>query len=408
MPTPTQSASPSPEPHRFDVAVVGLGPAGRMLAHRAATAGARVLAVDPVPERPWTQTLAGWEEQLPEWVPAAARGARAHAPEIRADDRYPIAHDYVVLDNEALRAALPLDHVRVEARAVTDAELAGLPARVVVDARGSRPAPDRPDSTRPHANPYADERVPLQRAFGVRVSAAEAAPVLADAEAVLMDWRPCNGERRWGRITPTFLYVIPLPDGGYLLEETCLAGLPGPDHDSLRRRLRERLRHHGVRLSALETADRSIKAPDSGQGGVFEYVTIPMLQAPRRTAGPGADRVVRFGSAGAQHNPVTGYSVFASLGGVDRVVERLAGGAPMPSPRLTPLVRRVAQRAVLRLAPDQVMALFDAFGRLPADRQRAVFDPAAGAGEVLAAFAGQFWRMPPASKAALIAATMPG
>lgn len=408
MPAPTQSTSPSSTPRRFDVAVVGLGPAGRMLAHRAATAGARVLAVDPAPARPWTQTLAGWEEQLPAWLPAAARGARAHAPEIRADGRHPIRHDYVVLDNEAVRGALSLDRVQVEERAVTDAELPGLPARVVVDARGSRPAPDRPDSDRPHANPYSGERVPLQRAFGVRVSATEAAPVLAGAEAVLMDWRPCNGERRWGRITPTFLYVIPLPDGGYLVEETCLAGVPGPDHDSLRRRLRERLRHHGVHLSALDAAEGGAAAADPARGGAFEYVTIPMVQAPRRMAGPGADRVVRFGSAGAQHNPVTGYSVFASLGAVDRVVDRLVGGAPLTSPRLTPLVRRVAQRAVLRLPPDQVMALFDAFGRLPAERQRAVFDPAADAGEVLAAFTGQFWRMPPASKAALIAATMPG
>ena len=40
----------------FDVAVVGLGPAGRALASRCAARGLSVLAVDPRPEAVWAPT----------------------------------------------------------------------------------------------------------------------------------------------------------------------------------------------------------------------------------------------------------------------------------------------------------------------------------------------------------------
>lgn len=380
-----------------DVAVVGLGPAGRALAHRSLAAGLSVLAIDPAPQRPWRQTLAGWTAQLPPWLPREAVGAVADDPVIRAGSSYPVRARYGVLDNAELAAALPLAGARVEARAIADAEVATLPARVVVDARGSRPA-----------GVGAAQGVPLQRAFGVMVEPHVAAPVLDGAGAVLMDWRPYDGAAAWGETAPTFLYVIPLPDSRVLLEETCLAGLPGPDHTELRRRLEQRLLRHGIDRGVID-------------GARHERVTIPMLRAPR--TGPAWS----FGAAGAQHNPITGYSVFASLAAVDGVVARIAravrdghrtdqthrrrrvrrsgqasrrpGGAP-------PVIRRAALRALLRLGPDDTMALFDAFGRLPARRQQQILDAGTTTPAVASALYAQFRRLPPRSATALIRASL--
>lgn len=319
--------------------------------------------------------------QLPTWLPKDVVGAGAQDPVIRAGSSYPIRAGYAVLDNPALARALSLDGAQVHERAVTDAELAGLPARVVVDARGTRP-------TSPSA---AGARLPLQRAIGVLVDPQVAAPVLDGAQAVLMDWRPFDGSPTWDRTPPTFLYAIPMPDGRVLLEETCLVGDPGPDHAELRRRLLHRLARHGFPRDVVERAD-------------VEQVCLPMLRAPRERS-----QVLRFGAAGAQHNPITGYSVFASLRGVDHVVEAVVaavrGDGRVKVADRPPLVRQAALRALLRLGPDDTMALFDAFGRLPASRQYAVLNAQAAGLEVVTALAGQFTRMPPRSALALIRAT---
>lgn len=398
-----------------DVAVVGLGPAGRALAHRSLSAGLSVLAIDPAPQRPWRQTLAGWTAQLPPWLPREAVGAVADDPVIRADPSaessaecgagsgYPVRARYGVLDNSALAAALPLSGARIEARAITDTELAQLPARVVVDARGSRPVGLGRSHRREGRNGDGAVNgvlngVPLQRAFGVMVEPHVAAPVLDGAGAVLMDWRPHDGATAWGERSPTFLYVIPLPDSRVLLEETCLVGRPGPDHTQLRHRLEQRLLRYGIGRSVIE-------------GAGHERVTVPMLRAPRTGA------AWSFGAAGAQHNPITGYSVFASLAAVDGVVARIAqavrDGHRTPRSQLgrrpaggPPLIRRAALRALLRLGPDDTMALFDAFGRLPARRQQQVLDAGATTPEVARALYAQFRRLPPRSATALIRASL--
>lgn len=366
-------------PRTWDVAVAGLGPAGRALTHRLVAAGLSVLAVDPVPDRPWRQTLGGWRWQLPDWLPPDVVGATAADPLIRARGDYPIRAGYAVLDNAALARALPLDGVDVQERAVADEALAGLPARIVVDARGTRPSGG------------SRTRLPLQRAVGVLVDPSVAAPVLAGAQAVLMDWRPFDSGPTWGRTPPTFLYAIPMPDGRVLLEETCLVGDPGPDLAELRRRLRRRLALLGVAGDAVDDAPQ-------------ELVTLAMQAAPRERS-----PVVRFGAAGAQHNPITGYSVFASLRSVDAVVHGLATalltGRPPRLPAAPPPVRRAALRALLRLSPNDTMELFDAFGRLPTAHQRAVLDAGERGPRLVAALTAQFARLPRRSGVALVRAT---
>ena len=128
----------------WDLAVVGLGPAGRALAHRAATAGLGVVAVDPAPGRPWTPTYGAWADELPTWLGADVVAARVPAPTVWTRRATTLARPYVVLDNAALRTRLDLDAVRavtgrahrVTGRTVTlDDEFLA-----VTDGRGGRAA----------------------------------------------------------------------------------------------------------------------------------------------------------------------------------------------------------------------------------------------------------------------------
>lgn len=91
----------------FDVAIVGLGPAGRALASACASAGLRVLAVDPHPDAVWAPTFGMWADELGD-LPTTVVRARVDHPEIRGRAAHDLTRTYVILDNPALQAALPL------------------------------------------------------------------------------------------------------------------------------------------------------------------------------------------------------------------------------------------------------------------------------------------------------------
>lgn len=361
---------------QFDVAVVGLGPAGRSLAHRLAGAGMTVLGIDPHPRRSWPHTLGGWKMQLPGWLPADVVALTAADPLIRAAGDHPIREPYAVLDNDALQAVLTLDAVTVEEGILDDDGVAALRgrARIVVDARGSRPAGH--DADGPH-----------QTAHGVFAPASVAAPVLGGAEAILMDWRPFDGAKRWDDRPPTFLYAIPMPGDRVLLEETCLAGLPGLGQKELRRRLLVRLATFGLPAADVEKME-------------VERVSIPLVRR-----GPHVPGVWRFGAAGAQNNPFSGYTFFASLSMVDDWVRRIRDD-DMPRRDHPDVVRRRDLHALLNLSADDTFELFEAFGRLPSHQQMAVLDPRVATRQLLAAMTMQFMRMPVMAKVGLAKATL--
>ncbi|HET9126926.1 MAG TPA: lycopene cyclase family protein [Propionibacteriaceae bacterium] len=354
---------------RPDVAVVGLGPAGRALAHRLLARGATVLAVDPHPERPWLPTYGGWAHQLPDWLPQRVVGSRSSRTVLVARGRYDLQGTYVVLDNAAVQRELRLDGAEVRTAWIPDAELPRL-ADVVVDCRGA---------ARGHHGPK-------QAAHGVLLQPSAAERVLGDAEAILMDWRPSDGSADWGRRPPSFCYVTPLPDGRVLAEETCLAGDPPLPRSELASRLTARLALHGVE-------------PRDWRGADVERVLIPMLPPPPVLPN-------RFGAAGDELNPITGYSVFASLARADGAARTLLGSGRLPV-RGDPW-RRAALRALLRLGPRGVVDLFDAFGRLPADAQRVILDAHAPARRLVGALARQWALMPPRGRGDLIVATAKG
>lgn len=378
-----------------DVAVVGLGPAGRALASRLAARGASVLALDPRPDAVWGPTYGVWADDLGN-PPEGVVRSLVRRPELRARGRHVLPREYAVLDNAALQAALPLDGVEVRAERLTDQDVLALRrhARVVVDARGARPAGGAA------GDPAADP-APAQTAFGIVLPAVDAAPALDGAEAVLMDWRTDwvggTAQSRGGTSVaggpPSFLYGIPLGDGTVLLEETCLAAAPGLPIEVLTARLRRRLLARGVSASAVD-------APLAR-----EVVRIPMRGRGRRAP----DRVLAVGTAGRGGNVVTGYSVAHSLLSADALAERLvAGGRPRRADPLRPgdLLRETGLRALLRLDVEGTLDLFDAFGRLCAKRQRAFWSREAGAADLGGAMWGMFTGLPRRSQLELARATL--
>ena len=375
----------------FDLAVVGLGPAGRALASRAAAHGLSVLALDPRPDAVWAPTYGIWGDELGS-LPESVVRARVRGPELRARGRHTLHRDYLVLDNAALQRELPLDGVDVRRARLEDSDLSDLrgarpgQARVVVDARGARPE-----------GPVPEDPAPMQTAFGIVVDADEASPVLDGAPGLLMDWRTDWAEHGAARGTPTFLYAIPLGAGRVLLEETCLAAAPGMTIPELKRRLRRRLLSRGVRPDVIdEPLER-------------EIVRIPMRGRGQRPP----EGILAVGTAGRGSNLVTGYSVAHSLARADTLATALAaaaegGAGPTEVDPTTAAdrLREMGLRALLRLDIDGTLELFDAFGRLPVAAQRDFMSRDSAAPGMAAAMWGMFTRMPIPAKRRLIAATL--
>lgn len=345
-----------------DLLIVGAGPAGRALAHRAAAHGLAVTVLDPAPHRPWTMTIALFVDDLPAWLGAGVLAAVADEVVVYTPGRRRVPRGYGVLNTVALQEALSLDGVRVvtgAATLVTDTQVrtadgATLRARTVVDARGGTGVGDD---------------VARQRAVGAFVPAAGREP-----EMVLMDWRGTS-ERH-----PSFSYRVRVDADRDLVEETSLAAAP-------------------TEVDLAELARRNARRGLGTQVGEPELVDFPLYatRTPWRAA-PGAP--LRFGAAGGLLNPATGYSVAESLRWAETLAAALAVGIDGGSalwPRSARWVYRLRLRGLavlLRFDGPQLTAFFDAFFRLPPEVQRVYLSGRTDLAGVLRAMTAVFVRVP--------------
>ncbi|WP_425307691.1 lycopene cyclase family protein [Ammonicoccus fulvus] len=373
----------------IDVAIVGLGPAGRALAAHCLRRGLSVLAVDPRPDAVWRPTYGVWVDEVAD-LPETVFRSRVRGPEVRAAGIHRLERTYGILDNRRLREALSLEGATIRETSLSDTQVATLrgEARVVVDARGARPA--RATSSSPGR---AEDAAPAQTAYGIVVPSVAAAPALEGAPALLMDWRTDWAERFPPRGPASFLYAIPLGDDRVLLEETCLAAAPAYPIGELEARLRRRLLARGVARSVI---DDPIER---------ETVFIPM-RGRAAVAPPG---ILAIGTAGRGGNVVTGYSVAHSLATAPRLATRLATGDSVtevdPSGPADS-IRDAGLRALLALDVAGTMALFDAFGALPPGQQKSFMSRSSSAFEVARSMWGMFARMPIPGRRALVRATL--
>ncbi|WOC14146.1 lycopene cyclase family protein [Gordonia sp. MP11Mi] len=316
----------------YDVAVVGAGPAGRVLAHRALAAGLRVAVVDPDPDRQWSATYGMYTADLPDWFDRAAIAASAPSITVFTPTERVVPHGYTILDTAQFQHTLTLNGAAVLARyaaavtasTVTCTDGSRVRARYVVDARGARTAdhPARPRQTAVGSVDQSD-----------------------DPTMVLMDWRPAARTSLAGA-PPSFSYRVALGAGRRLVEETCLAGAPPIDVDALAERNRLR-------------TDRA---------HVDELVDFP-LQVDARPWARSADSPLRFGAVGGLMNPATGYSVGQSLRASDVVVDAIVADRDphhvlwSAHARLAYRLRTLGLRVLLTLRPDELVAFFDTFFR---------------------------------------------
>lgn len=366
-----------------DLTVVGAGPAGRAVAHRAAAAGLSVTLVDPDPSRPWQATYGMYSDDAPTWLDESAVAFRSGSFTVFTPGRRVINRGYLVLDPVKFQQSLTLHGVDVvtervmslTANSVILQNGSELTSRHVIDARGTV-------GTNPNR--------PRQTAFGVFLDPPHNTDCeRGDPETVLMDWRPAEAGLE-SMTPPSFSYRIQTANGR-LEQETCLAGRPAIGIDELERRAR-------------------LRNPAASEDAVVEVVDFPLYGDPRPwkrvSTGP-----VRFGATGGLMNPATGYSVAQSLGAADLIVKALlaqedpSGHLWNRQARLTYRLRLIGLMVLLTLRPDDLVTFFDAFFTLSAQTQRAYLSAHDDVGGVLRAMAGVFWRCPTKLKATITIAS---
>ncbi|WP_336791392.1 lycopene cyclase family protein [Gordonia malaquae] len=342
-----------------DLAVVGAGPAGRALAHRALAAGLRVSLVDPAPTKRWTATYGMYDDDCPPWLDSEAIVASASSFTVYTPDCRVIDRGYVVLDSVRLQQLLSIEGATVtaarartvSATAIVCDDGSVVRARHVVDARGTGHV-DR-------------SRLPRQTAVGAVIDSSE-------RDVVLMDWRPVGGNGG-----PSFSYRVPLGDGRRLVEETCLAGLPP--------------------VPVVDLAVRNIDR--GGTSRIDEHVDFPMLVSSRPWRLRAGD-ALRFGAAGGLMNPATGYSVAQSLAAADVLVDAIVAGRDphralwTGRARLAFRLRRLGLGVLLRLTAEELIMFFDAFFQLDPRVQRGYLSARDDAAGVLRAMWSVYRRLP--------------
>ena len=349
---------------RTRAVVLGLGPAGRIAAHRAAARGWDVMALDPAGGS-MPSTVGAWAHQLPAWLPADAVASRFRPSVVTSGGRRRLLDDdYVVLDTAVLSRLGGFDVCRERGMRHADGAVtirdgdgdgedfgAWTSSDVVVDAVGAAPG--------------AAVLEARQLAFGhvfreIDVPEHVRVPVLMDFTVPTGTDLPPDRADATGSYPATFSYRLPLGDGTWLIEETILAARASSGADDPRR---AELHAHLHRMQSRRLADLGL---DPARAIADETVDFPMGPRhlpdddPRKGHG-------HFGAVGGWMHPATGYCVGAVLADVDRFLDQLEARdyASPPGGRPLAWLRRRGLHVLLGFDAKQTREFFDSFLSLP-------------------------------------------
>eukprot|EP00929_Paragymnodinium_shiwhaense_P119911 TRINITY_DN91824_c0_g1_i1.p1 TRINITY_DN91824_c0_g1~~TRINITY_DN91824_c0_g1_i1.p1 ORF type:complete len:633 (-),score=119.20 TRINITY_DN91824_c0_g1_i1:18-1916(-) len=353
--TPPASSGAKAE---FDVAIVGSGPAGTLLAKLLADKhGASVCVIDPRADSPWPNNYGVWQE---EWDSLEANlqvgldkclgfqwdftdcyfGGSWDMPD---EARMRLDRKYARVDRTTLKAQLQSSGVTVIKEAVDAQVLSNniysgggimhdssgstvtlksgktLRTKLIVDATGFESRLTMRKSA-PGESP-----APLpgfQIAYGFECIVDGNTHYATDA-MTLFDYRTdhLKFDPAWEKKAeqaPTFMYAMPLTEeegGGrrIFFEETSLVARPGVSFEDCRRRCVARLQHLGVKVREGTICDE-------------EYCYIPM-GGPLPAHG---QRVVAFGAAATMVHPSTGYQLCRMMAGAGSLAACLARSLKAP------------------------------------------------------------------------------
>ncbi|KAK7283142.1 hypothetical protein RIF29_12455 [Crotalaria pallida] len=302
--------NPSSDRARFDVIIVGAGPAGIRLAEQVSLYGIKVCCVDPDPLSMWPNNYGVWVDEfdgigLDDCLDKTWPMACVYLDE-GGKTKY-LDRPYGRVSREKLKERLiqgcvsngvrfykakvwKIEHREFESTVLCDdgVELKG---SLVVDTSGFASAFTEYDGKVKKRN------CGFQIAHGV-LAEVDDHPYDLD-KMVLMDWRDSHlGNEPYMRANnskcPTFLYAMPFDSNLIFLEETSLVSRPVLSYTEVKRRMAARLRHLGIRVKRI-LEDEKCLIPMGG----------PLPRIPQNVMAIG-------GNSGVVH-PSTGYMVARTM-----------------------------------------------------------------------------------------------
>nr|ADZ28517.1 neoxanthin synthase [Camellia nitidissima] len=291
---------------RFDVIIIGTGPAGLRLAEQVACHGIKVCCVDPSPLSMWPNNYGVWvdgfeslglEDCLDKTWPMACVHINDHRTKYldRAYGRVSRKKlkmkllEGCVSNNVKFHQAKvwKAEHKEFESSVVCS-DGNELKASLIVDASGFASTFIEYDKPRNHG---------YQIAHGI-LAEVDCHPFDLD-KMLLMDWRDSHlgnepDIRARNSTLPTFLYAMPFDSNLVFLEETSLVSRPVLSYMEVKKRMVARLRHLGIKVKSVIEEEKCL-IPMGG----------PLPRIPQSVMGIG-------GTAGIVH-PSTGYMVARTL-----------------------------------------------------------------------------------------------
>ncbi|XP_022142673.1 capsanthin/capsorubin synthase, chromoplastic-like [Momordica charantia] len=251
---------PGSDSSRFDVVVVGAGPAGLRLAGEVAGYGIKVCCVDPSPLSPWPNNYGVWIDEFRALGLQDCFHKTWPMASVYLDDRKVkyLHRPYAQVSRKKLKTRLmeecaakgvkfhkakvwEMEHQEFQSSVHCD-DGAQIKASLIIDASG-------------FSTKFIEYSKPRNCGFQI------AHGILAEVEEhpfdlnkmVLMDWRDTHLAnepylRQENKKAPTFLYAMPFDSNLIFLEETSLVGRPALPYAAVKRRMAARLRHLGIRL----------------------------------------------------------------------------------------------------------------------------------------------------------------
>ncbi|XP_027083400.1 neoxanthin synthase, chloroplastic-like [Coffea arabica] len=252
-----------PSDRRFDLIIIGAGPAGLRLAEQVSRYGIKVCCVDPSPLSMWPNNYGVWVDEFESlglddcldktWPMCSVYINdhktryldRAYGRVSRKELKIKLLSGCVSNQVKFHKAKVwKIEHQEFESSVVcTDGS--ELKASLIVDASG-------------YASPFIEYDKPRNHGYQI------AHGILAEVDnhpfdldkMVLMDWRDSHlgsepDLRKDNSKIPTFLYAMPFSSNLIFLEETSLVARPVLSYMEVKKRMVARLRHLGVKVRSV-------------------------------------------------------------------------------------------------------------------------------------------------------------